>query len=197
MIKDRRERKIAILALCVSIVCLSVAYASLTQTLNITGNTVVQGNSWNIEFTGPVVVNKTGTAIATTSNVTLESTTITINNVKLIAPGDRVEILFNVKNSGNINAKLSQISNLTPNFRGTGDEKIADENLVSTSYEYTLQCYNAENLTYGICEMDTVLNASESMPMKIIIDFDANAISSPIADVTVSNFGSTLVFVQD
>ena len=104
----RRKNKNFYIILCLVVLFgISVGYAVINRTLNITGNSEVKQNTWNIYFDNLKVSSGSVTAIEEP----------TINNTKLIIdfkfmlnlPGDFYEFTVDVVNSGTIDAMLDSI----------------------------------------------------------------------------------------
>ena len=105
----RHNRKIQFIILFV-LVCLvgtiSIAYAVLSTTLNITGNTEVVASNWNVHFANveanPASVNPIKTPIIT------DSKTIDFS-VVLNKPGDFYKFNVDIVNDGSINAMIDSV----------------------------------------------------------------------------------------
>ena len=106
MEKDRKFRALAIAAICIAVVGVSVAYDALATTLTITGTATVDTDaSWNIHWDGaPTVTNKT-------SSVSVTGPSIVGNNLTwaatVTAPGDTFTINAKIVNDGTLAAKLN------------------------------------------------------------------------------------------
>lgn len=190
MPKNRSLKVIVVIALCVAVGTLTVAYATLSKTLNITGTAQVSGNTWDIHLAN-ASCSKTGSATAGTPSIT-GATTISLTGMMLSVPGDTVTCTFDVVNSGSVNAKLSTVTNLTPTIEGTGATATSDVSIVSSNYTYTLT-YNDGT---AIATNDT-LNANTTKKMKMHATYKSNASGVPTNDVTISNLGATLTYIQN
>lgn len=184
---------LAIVALCVAVAGLSVAYAALSETLNITGTAKVGSvaSNWNVHFNDGTCT-KTGGATAGT--LTAAGTQATLSQSTFTAPGDSVTCTFDVQNEGTINAKVSSITipeASTFTYTGSGDSKDADETLVKGNMEYTLTYDDGS----AIAASDT-LNAGESKTLKLTLTYKSSATALPVADVNITNITSTLVYEQ-
>ena len=101
------NRKTLLIILCialVSIFSLSIAYAALSVTLNITGNAEISDASWNIKFSN-VKVNPASVAI--TPKIT-NNTTLTFS-ANLENPGDFYKFTVDIVNDGTIDAMIDSI----------------------------------------------------------------------------------------
>ena len=172
---DRKIRAIAIVALCVSILGLSIAYATLRASLEVTGTATVKANdnTWNVAITSTTTPEVGGTA-SVTSGPTVSGTTATFA-VDLQAPGDYVEFDLVVTNGGILDAEVSAIT------------LIGDENENNVIYTVTPK----SGVTVG-----SALSANGGTHTYTIrVAFDSEAESLPNAD-EVLNLGLTLGYVQ-
>ena len=108
MEKERGAKIIAIVALLIAVVGLTVGYAAYSSTLTINGTANVDPASWKVNFdykTGTSLTGVTKGHAAENTAPTLADTTISGFDVTLKAPGDSVTYNFLIKNSGTLNAK--------------------------------------------------------------------------------------------
>lgn len=105
--RNNNGKIIAIFALVIAVVGLSVAYASFSSSLTINGTATVSSN-WDIEWTN---LNGTKTGYANIENATLAIQTgnqsILGSIGELAAPGDTITWNWNVENKGSIDATLA------------------------------------------------------------------------------------------
>lgn len=113
MEKDRKFRALAIAAICVAIVGVSVAYAALSASLTVNGTaTVDTANSWNVKWTSATTKSKSaGVSYATSGEPTIEGTQNITWSALFTAPGDTLVIEAKLKNAGSINAELEHREN--------------------------------------------------------------------------------------
>ena len=136
MEKERGAKVIAIVALLIAVVGLTVGYAAYSSTLTINGTANVDPASWDVHFgykTGTsLTAEKVGNAVETTAP-TLADTTISGFDVTLKAPGDSVTYNFVIKNAGTLNAKLANFTMGTltcaPNANSTISQEDATKDL--------------------------------------------------------------------
>lgn len=100
------------------VVILSVGYAAITATLNITGTSTITKNTWNIHFQGLSVTSGSVTA-ATPAAITTNNHAIITYTVTLPKPGDFYEFTVNIVNDGTIAAKTSAAPTLSGNTQST------------------------------------------------------------------------------
>lgn len=147
MERERGIKVLAVVALVVSVVGLSIAYAAYNATLTISGavNAKKSADAWNVHFTavdGTTNLEPTlgGNAKVVTA-ATLKDTTISDFNINFFAPGDSVKYEFRVKNDGAIDAELSTITKGTlscaPKASGSATQTEADNLCKDLTLELT------------------------------------------------------------
>ncbi len=191
MAKNRGIKIVVIVGLCLAIGLLTVAYAFLSQNLNITGTArTTDSSAWNIYLTN---ISCTSTGDAASGTVSVENqTTINLSGITLTAPGESVTCTFDVVNGGEIDAKLSAVTSLTPAIEGIGSTATSDVTIVSNNYSSTLS-YNTNVALIPGCD---TLNANETVKMKMVVSYNANATSVPSNDVLINNLGFELTYAQ-
>lgn len=181
MQKERGFRALAVVAICVAVVALSIGYAALSQTLNINGTTTLKGSTWDVHFenlTKPTTENSGLVGKATETSSSLSTTTLTFT-ANLTLPGDSITYLWDVKNAGTIDAKLSA----TPVLTG-----LTEAQAQNVSYTFTYADGTA------IAANDT-LNASETKHLKLVVTFASTATTTVTTDTNLS-LSSTMTYVQ-
>ena len=136
---NRKTKLIIIACLCVVVVGLSIGYALLSTRLNITGTAKVPANTWDVVFLEDEI-NKTETGMAKCSLGNINGTSISGMSVEFTKPGDSCTFSIPVKNTGNISAKLVDVtgksSNLT--FVGSGKTASSDQELLKSNVVYEI-----------------------------------------------------------
>lgn len=178
MEKDRNFRILAIVAICIAIIGLSVGYAALQTTLTVNTTATAKAATWNVKFTNLGTPTLTGKA-AVTNAATLTDTTVTID-VSVINPGDSATYTFDVTNAGTIDAKLSSITY-------TGVTEAAAKHMI-----YTLTYADGS----AIAANDT-LTAGATKNLKLTVTYDSNIASTdlPTTDQTQA-ITAVLLYVQ-
>lgn len=189
--ENKTIKTIAITALIVAIGGLTLGYAALNQVLNITTDAKVQSQatSWNVKFVNPDSGVATGDAVVGT--ISLNDSTVTVSGVVLKAPGDTVTYTFDVTNAGDIDAQLSTISMKTPTIEGTGATAASDKTLVEGAYTYTITYQDGTPLNAN----DDLLS-QDTKKIKLTISLKDTVTQLPQSDVTISNLGATLTYIQ-
>lgn len=181
MQKERGIRIVAIVAICVAVIALSIGYAAVSQSLKVNGTTKLKGSSWNVQFTNlvkPTVENGGLLGSASEVSSTLTGTNLSFS-ANLILPGDSITYRFSVTNAGNIDAKLSA----TPVLTGLDSAK-------EQSVLYTMTYEDGS----AIQEND-LLNAKETKNIVLTVTFNQAATSVPSADTELS-LSTTMNYIQ-
>ena len=191
-----------IAVLVISIISLGVAFAVFSTTLNINGSASVEATNWDIFFTtendgaNPTQTttvpeaNITPSGTATNNLATIVATTFTWSaNFK--SPGDKIIYTIYVKNGGNYNARVSNIS--MPTITCTTDPKSACSELSYGLYTDT-QGQNALSTSFTVDAGDTeVFYLIAELSEDYGGTSGANLVTT---DVTSSTISATVTFEQ-
>ncbi len=124
---NKKEKKnYVIIAILLLVVGISIGYAALSATLNITGNTTIGKSSWDVHFENLQVT--TGSVEATTEAAVDGQKTNINYTVTLEKPGDFYEFTVDVKNGGTIPAKIAT----TPTLAGLSTDQKVYTNYTAT-----------------------------------------------------------------
>ena len=109
--KERGFKTIAVVALCVALVALSVAYAGYTSTLTVEGTATVK-SAWDIKWTDLSAGTKTGYADISNKSLAIDSTEQAISGFigTLKAPGDTITYTWKASNKGEIDATVTGVT---------------------------------------------------------------------------------------
>lgn len=169
---EKNFKGIAIVALVLAIVGVSVGFAALGTTLNINGTTTAKTNSWKIEMLN--IDNKSGVTAKTQPSIS--GTTLTYA-VDLNNPGDYYEFTVDVHNDGTLPAKLSA----APTVTGTSS-------------------YITHTVTYSDgteIRKDDTLAVDETKTLKVRVEYktDLTAETLPPSDASTT-FAVALTYIQ-
>lgn len=196
MEKQRSTKVIALIAMLVAIVGVSIGFAAMSTQLNIAGTAEMNPATWSIKFENLSAASVTGAATEVTApTINGTSTTIGTYAVNLTKPGDSVKYIFDIKNAGTMNAILSSFTkSATPTCVGTGANAIADAALVCANLVYSLKYTVAPG--DPITQNDT-LTAGQARQAELLISYPSSVTVLPDAKVTITGLGITLVYTQN
>ena len=180
------------LALMLSVVGISVGFASMSSTLTIKGTTTVVPASWKIKFTNLQQASITGSADVVTAPQITSDTHIGNYAVKLTKPGDSVVYTFDVENEGTLDATLDTYTFATPTITGTGDAADADATIVRNNLVYTLTYADDTAISTGA----TLAKDGGKASFKLTISYPATATELPAATVNITDMDITFVYGQ-
>ena len=167
---NKKKKDILIIVMLVAVVCMSSAFAMLSQKLEVSGAGTVKGN-WDVEITDleAIATQGNGNSLSASSDLTVATLV-----AELTQPGDSVTYNVTVENKGNIDATLESItSNATPNY-GTDDNP------------YLIYTY--DGITSG-----SVLRAGEKITFAVTVQYSSE--TTDVAMMTV-NLTTILNYVQ-
>ena len=205
MRNTRNERFMMLIALlAVALVStIGIAVAAFSRDLKVQGTAIVKGTSWDIHFENlkdAKIISTPSTAKELTKP-TIDGTTTVISNysIELQSAGDAVEYTFDVKNAGDIDAKITAItmntgSNLTCNSTGGTAADQTNRNTKTCSHlNYTLTYANDVPVAVG-----DLLDAQAAKTMKLKLELDSNIADAdlPDDDVSVSDLGVVITYGQ-
>ena len=192
--KFNRESLLAVVYVMVVVLAgVSVAYAALSSTLNVTTNKVTQSAlTWNVGFqTGNITPTEGGTsnsgrvcgaATATASSVTVAETTLS-------KPDDVCTYELTVKNTGSIDATLATITANNPSSTSCTNNGAS---MVCGNITYKLTTDSTGNtlLTTG----GTLNNTNGTQTMYLVVKYTGTV--TVTSDVAQNNGGFTLIYNQ-
>ena len=100
----RKKKNYLIIALIVILLALAVGYAAFSQTLQISGTATANGQ-WEVIFSN-ASISPTGHG----SEPVVSNDTITVEDLTLGYPGDGCTLTVDIKNNGNLAAKLTSLT---------------------------------------------------------------------------------------
>lgn len=195
--KNRCFKIIAIAALLVAIIGLSIGYAAYTESLKISGTVAARAssNAWDVHFENISAASFTGVANEMVSPE-LTSTVISKFEVNFFAPGDSVSYTFDVANKGLLDAELTSLS--------MGSLSCAPStNSTATQDEATALC---NDLTYSLTYLDgSEIKVGDKLlagdtnnvkTLKVTIGWKLDSTVALSDDVLITIGATTFVYTQ-
>ena len=177
--RKRKNNNFFFVLILISFFCTSLGYAAINRTLNITGNSQIKQNTWNIYFDNVLVKNGSVTADIPVIDTTTKSTVSF--NVMLNLPGDFYEFTVDVVNSGTIDAMIDSITK-TPTLTESQAKYL----------NYIIEYQNGEQIT-----SKQLVSKNSLVRLKVRVEYKKDLTESDLPTITETlNLGFTLNYVQ-
>lgn len=206
-IEDYRKRLLIIVScLFIGIISMTLVYAALSTTLNITGTADVTASSFDVTIEKATDEEMTelgqdGDAVDENFIIFGDAKLInsgdvdgdSVKNIKISVtkPNDTIGGIYKITNTGSIPVEYSSVDfykvKFTSNSNSSEDENWAEENII---YDYQIS-KDDDDFVEG-----DVLCPGESIFTLIFLGIDEDATSIPSDSIEISNFGMDLTFVQ-
>ena len=178
---DIRDRRILYIVLCfaiISVFTLTIAYAALSVTLNITGNAEIKESSWDVYLYDPSITS--GSATTEYPSLSEGATKASFSTI-LSKPGDFYEFTIYVRNDGSIDAMIDSISK-TPTLT-TEQAKY---------FNYTVEYANGAAIT-----SKQLVKHGESVKLKVRVEYRKDLVAADLPTSTQTiQLGFAVNYVQ-
>ena len=174
-----KNKKVYFVLILIVLFGISVGYAVINRTLNITGNSEIKQNTWNIYFDNVKVKNGSVTADIPVIDTTTKSTVSF--NVMLNLPGDFYEFTVEVHNDGSIDAMIDSITK-TPILTATQQKYM----------NYIIEYQNGEQIA-----SKQLVKSNEFVRFKVRVEYrsDVQEADMPTTNETL-NLGFSMNYIQ-
>ncbi len=185
--RNKQKFSVMLSAMLVLLVGLSIAYAALSTTLNVTVSGVSNGGgmTWNIGFTGssasPTVLGSSATG-RSCGTATITSTAVTVADTTLSKPGDGCRYQLTIKNNGSIAGTLTSITPTKPN--GVTCETQSGGLMVCGNITYKL----ATNTQGTVLTTGGTLAPSASLQVYLIMEYTGTSVNSATVEHSGAKF---------
>ena len=179
------------LSLVLSVVGISVGFATMSTNLNLQGTANVVPASWKVKFNNLSQPSITGDASVVSEPQIQSDTHIGDYEVKLTKPGDEISYTFDITNDGTIDAELSAFTFANPTIVGNGVNSQKDAKIVEDNLIYTLTYADGKSINNN-----DELNKGETKTLKLTIGYSSNATELPTESVSVGDMDVTFVYSQ-
>ena len=191
MYRNERTRNIILIVLAVCLIGITVAYATLSQNLNISGVANVDKTSWNIHFTNVLTPKVEGQATGGKALLNDGKTVLTISEGILSAPGDKITYIFDVINEGDLPAEVE--TTLTQ-MESCKAENGSDVSIFCNKIGLDLVYADTKE---KVQKSDRLLSG-ETKTLNLIITYDKDKLltSLPTSPIVLSNITSTINYTM-
>ena len=189
---SEKTRNIILIVLAVCLIGITVAYATLSQNLNISGVAKVGKTSWNIHFTKVLTPKAEGYAEGGKATLNSDSTVLTVSEGILKVPGDTITYVFDVINEGDLDAEVETV--LTTIDSCKASDNTTDVTMYCDKIKYDLVYQDTKEAV----KKDDKLLKGESKTLNLVITYDKNKelTSLPTSPITLSNITSTINYTM-
>ena len=191
MYRNERTRNIILIVLAVCLIGITVAYATLSQNLNISGVANVDKTSWNIHFTNVLTPKVEGQATGGKATLNSGSTVITISEGTLSAPGDKIVYTFDVINEGDLPAEVETTLTQMEDCKA---ENGSDVSMFCNKIGLDLVYADTKE---KVQKSDRLLS-KETKTLNLIITYDKDKLLTtlPTSPIVLSNITSTINYTM-
>ena len=192
MYRNERTRNIILIVLAVCLIGITVAYATLSQNLNISGVAKVGKTSWNIHFTKVLTPKAEGYAEGGKATLNSDSTVLTVSEGILKVPGDTITYVFDVINEGDLDAEVETVLTTIDSCKASDDT--TDVTMYCDKIKYDLVYQDTKE---AVKKNDQLLKG-ESKTLNLIITYDKNKelTSLPNTEIVLDNITSTINYTM-
>jgi hypothetical protein len=217
--RKRVNRKKLLHTFLFSIFCvfgLTVAYAALSTTLNISGSAIINQSSWSFlieEYSFSDYYNDMGFNDACiyieckdnymfagnakiSQKPSVNGTSITNASIEVSVPGEGVGFLYKFTNNGTIPAKLESINQYTPTYtslNNNSNDIVWSQN--NFGYDFSL-FFLTPDTDFNYLNVGDVICPGETSYFGVEFGVDDDATTVPSGAITISNLGVDYNFVQ-
>ena len=208
-IEDYKKRLLIIVScLFIGIISMTLVYAALATTLNITGKTEITASSFRVEISrasdeemrefadGDDLVKIDGNFAVYGDAKVIHRGDISSSGVKnidlsVVKPGDEIVGVFKITNTGSLPVIYTGVNLFELNYSSLSNNSSDIEwarNNVSIGFDF--------NYRDTVLEENDVICSGESVFVLLILEVDQEATTLPSGSVELSNFGIDLSFGQ-
>ena len=189
---SEKTRNIILIVLAVCLIGITVAYATLSQNLNISGVAKVEKTSWNIHFTKVLTPKAEGYAEGGKATLNSDSTVLTVSEGILKVPGDTITYVFDVINEGDLDAEVETVLTTIDSCKASDDT--TDVTMYCDKIKYDLVYQDTKE---AVKKNDQLLKG-ESKTLNLIITYDKNKelTSLPNTEIVLDNITSTINYTM-
>ena len=189
---SEKTRNIILIVLAVCLIGITVAYATLSQNLDISGVAKVGKTSWNIHFTKVLTPKAEGYAEGGKATLNSDSTVLTVSEGILKVPGDTITYVFDVINEGDLDAEVETVLTTIDSCKANDDT--TDVTMYCDKIKYDLVYQDTKE---AVKKNDQLLKG-ESKTLNLIITYDKNKelTSLPNTEIVLDNITSTINYTM-
>ena len=188
---SEKTRNIILIVLAVCLIGITVAYATLSQELNISGVAKVDKTKWSIHFANVQTPKVEGQATGGKAVLNSGSTVLTISEGTVSAPGDKITYIFDVVNEGDLPAEVETTLTQMEDCKAEDDSDVSIFcNKIGLDLVYA-------DTKEKVQKSDRLLSG-ETKTLNLIITYDKDKLLTtlPTSPITLSNITSTINYTM-
>ena len=188
---SEKTRNIILIVLAVCLIGITVAYATLSQNLSISGVANVDKTKWSIHFANVLTPKVEGQATGGKAVLNSGSTVLTISEGTLSAPGDKITYTFDVINEGDLPAEVeTTLTQMESCKAENGSDVSIFCNIIGLDLVYA-------DTKEKVQKSDRLLSG-ETKTLNLIITYDKDKLLTtlPTSPITLSNITSTINYTM-
>ena len=188
---SEKTRNIILIVLAVCLIGITVAYATLSQNLSISGVANVDKTKWSIHFANVLTPKVEGQATGGKAVLNSGSTVLTISEGTVSAPGDKITYIFDVVNEGDLPAEVETTLTQMESFKA---ENGSDVSIFCNNIGLDLVYADTKE---KVQKSDRLLSG-ETKTLNLIITYDKDKLLTtlPTSPITLSNITSTINYTM-
>ena len=191
--RKRRKKKSNLFLLLLLVISVSIGYALVSTTLNITGIAGINKNTWDIHWDSESVVVSNGSVSATKPIVSGTNDDTVTFSADLELPGDFFEFTVDAVNEGTVDGEITIKSK---GIYNVNDEELTGDNLPSyINYTVTYADNGLEPSIGDILEKRIDENTPTARTYKVRVEIDPDTEVLPSSDTTYK-FKYTVTYEQ-
>lgn len=207
-LKSRKVLRFTLVFVFIAISAMTVAYATLSSTLTISGSAEFKDASWEIEVeefsyptdeVPPGITVDGNTVLSGSAKIlskpVLSGTSITNFNIEIGALGDQAVMYYTVTNNGEIPAMLDSVVWNEPTFYSESNNQ-DDIVLVMNNFFYSVVMgYCDEENPCQFIDVEDIICPGTTVQLFVALGFDSDAPRVPYNKLVLSDFGMDLKLV--
>ncbi len=190
-----KVKNIVLVVLLLGLISMTVAYAALTQRLDIESTAGINSLEWDVHFAN---LSK-GEVIGSPSITEPKLSNITINglDVEFTKPGESVTYNFDIVNNGTIDARLDTLKINTKEdgivcTDSNGSKDSQDAINVCNNISFSVTKANGLQFNEG-----DILSSKDTINAKLVVSYNGDLESLPTTRVTVKGLNAVFEYIQD
>ena len=193
--KNGKIKNILLIVLALGLISMTVAYAALTQRLDIESTAGVNSLEWDVHFANL----SQGEVIGSPSITEPKLSNITISglDVEFTKPGESVTYNFDIVNNGTIDARLDTLKInskedgiICTDAKGSKDSQ--DATNVCNNITFSVLKSNGSQFNEG-----DILSSKDTINAKLVVSYNAGLESLPTSKVTVKGLNAVFEYIQN